>query len=261
MTERAFMPRLFPAALFALLALAPLAPARAQLAEAVRRFDEGNRHYQQGDYRRALAAYQAALDAGYASGALYYNMGNAHYRLDALGQAVRYYEKARRLLPDHPALQHNLEITRGRTLDAFSQLPTPFWRPPWQRLVYLVGPPGFFLAGLVCYVLALALVAYRIRTRTRNPWHRRSLALSLGFSLLLLTTAFAASLEHARDTAAVVVASSASLRHGPADDAPTDLDVHEGLLLDVLGTHDDWLQVRLPNGVTGWLPARAVADV
>lgn len=224
-------------------------------------FDEGNRRFTQGDYRGALEAYHEAEASGQVSGALFYNMGNAYYRLDQLGQAVRYYEKARRLLPDSPELAHNLEIVRARLQDQMSQLPEPFWRPWWRRFVTRFGVGGLFAAGFLLYLTAAAIAGYRIWTGTRSPWLRRGLTVSLSLGLLLVVLAFTASAERRLDRRAVVIATEIGLREAPRAGAPVTTTIHEGLLLDVLQEQDAWLQVRLPNGTTGWIDAQAVGEL
>lgn len=248
-----------PSACVLLLLLLPLTAA-AQPEAAGRALAAGNQRYEQGDYRGALDAYHQALEAGYTSGALYLNMGNAYYRLDELGQAVRFYERARRYRPDDPALHHNLEIVRERLADRFTPVPEPSWLRAWHR-VAAWGPGVFFWPGLVLYALFTALLAHRIWTRTRNAWHRRALTASLLLGLVLLALAFSVSLTPAVEHQAVVIADETALRDQPLDGAQTDLFVHEGTLLDVIGGQRTWLQVRLPNGVTGWVEAGATAEV
>lgn len=195
------------------------------------------------------------------SGALYYNMGNAYFRLDQLGQAIRYYEKARRLIPENAELQHNLKVARSQVATPISSLPTPVWETWWDRFVLRVGAFPFFVAGLLFYALAAALVGHRIWSGMRNPWLRRALSASVILGVVLLAIAFAASLNPTLDQRAVVVADTAALREAPADTAATELDVPEGVLVDVLQRQDTWLEVRLPNGVTGWIQADTAADV
>ena len=247
---------------YLILALAFIVPsAGAQVTEAARYFDEGNEQYEQGAYQNALASFEQALASGYTSGALYYNMGNAYYRLDALGQAIRYYEKARRLLPDDPNLRHNLGIVRARINAPFSPLTTPFWVTWWKRYVVRTGAWPFFVVGLLFYGITAALYGYRIWTGTRNPWHRRARAVSATLGLLLLGVAFGASLDHTLDRQAVVVVDQVALRDAPQDEASVEVDLFEGVLLDVLGQQDRWIEVRLPNGVTGWIQADTTADI
>jgi tetratricopeptide (TPR) repeat protein len=244
-----------------LLLLGLAAPVRAQVGDAVRAFDEGNQRYQQGDYSGALAAYEQALGSGYASGALYYNMGNAYYRLDEIGHAIRYYERARQLMPEDRALLHNLDIARARTTDQFSQIPDPFWRSWWRQLVAAVGARGLFVAGLLLYVLAATLFGYRLWTGRRSPWHRRFLAFSLVTAVLLVGLAFAASVYEVAHRRAVVLADRIVLRQAPTPQASTELDLHEGAVVEVLGAQQSWLEVRLPNGATGWIEAATVGEI
>jgi hypothetical protein len=245
--------------LFAFLLLA--IPVQAQVNDAVLAFDAGNEQFARGAYQEALRSYQQAIDAGYVSGALYYNMGNAYFRLDQLGQAIRYYEKARRLIPENAELQHNLKVARSQVATPISSLPTPVWETWWDRFVLRVGAFPFFVAGLLFYALAAALVGHRIWSGMRNPWLRRALSASVILGVVLLAIAFAASLNPTLDQRAVVVADTAALREAPADTAATELDVPEGVLVDVLQRQDTWLEVRLPNGVTGWIQADTAADV
>lgn len=235
--------------------------ANAQVTDAVRSFDEGNASYLSGDYRGALEAYHRAESAGYVSGALYYNMGNAYFRLDETGQAIRYYEKARRLMPENREILHNLEIVRTGLTDQFSQVPKPFWIRLWERLLTTVGATGFFLTGLLLYLTAAGLFGYRLWTGTRNPWNRRFLTLSLATGLLFLVLAFAASIDRTTSQRAVVIADEVILREAPQPDAQASLNIHEGLVFEILDTRDAWLNVRIPNGTTGWIEADSSAPI
>ncbi|MEJ2544928.1 MAG: hypothetical protein P8Y99_12750, partial [Calditrichaceae bacterium] len=44
-------------------------------------FDQGNQYYQKGKYELAVESYQKILDEGFESGPLYFNLGNAYYKL------------------------------------------------------------------------------------------------------------------------------------------------------------------------------------
>ena len=227
--------------------------------EAVRHFDEGNRLFREGAHRDAVTSYQNALEAGYASGALYYNMGNAYFRLDEIGQAIRFYEKARRYMPESEELAHNLAIVRDRTTDSFSQLPAPFWRPAWNRLVRALSPTGIFLFGLLGYGMASAALAMRIR-RTRSPWLRRAVLAGVVITALFIPFGFVASWEETHTTQAVMLADATDLTDRP-DGSTTDLTVHEGAVVKIVTVRAAWSEVRLPNGVQGWVPTSAYGEI
>ncbi|MEZ4702857.1 MAG: tetratricopeptide repeat protein [Rhodothermales bacterium] len=236
-------------------------PAGAQVSEAVLAFDQGNQLYRDGQYEQAIAAYQSAIDQGYASGALYFNMGNAYYRLDRIGQAIRYYEKSRRLTPESAELLHSLEIARGHTVDQFSHVPQPVWVAWWHSHITRTGGRGLLWGGLLLYFVAAGLFAGRILRGWRNPWLRRLRAVTTLAATVLLVAAFAASIQSTSERTAVVVATQTALRDAPLETSGTELTIHEGLVVDVLGNADAWAEVRLPNGTRGWVETSALADV
>ena len=51
------------------------------------------------------------------NGHLYYNLGNAYFRLKLLGHAILYYERARVLIPGDDDLDYNLRYVRQQTKD------------------------------------------------------------------------------------------------------------------------------------------------
>lgn len=52
---------------------------------------------------------------------------------------------------------------------------------------------------------------------------------------------------------AIVLEPSSDVRSGPGETNPELVEIHEGLKLTVLGSREGWLQVSLPNGITGWV--------
>lgn len=243
-----------------LLALVPHDLVLAQeVGPAVNDFDEGNRRYSMGDFEGALDSYQRAINRGVASGALYYNMGNAYYRLDDIGQAIRYFEKARRIGPDRAELRHNLSIAREQTIDNFSRLPEPFWMPMWTSLVQSIGPTGIFLAGFFCYLVACLALFLWIRDG-QKPWRRRLATLGLIAAVCFVSAGFAASAEQMRAASAVVLAAESALYETPSGDS-SDLSVHEGLVVEIVSDSGEWTQVRLPNGTRGWLRSEDLGEI
>lgn len=233
----------------------------AQLDEAVLLFDQGNKAYSDGNYQGAIDAYNAAIEKGYVSGTLYYNLGNAYYRHDELGQAIRYYEKARLLLPENRELAHNLEFVKSKTVDQFSQLPLPAWTRWWRSMIAKSAGKGLYITGILAYLLAMGLLIFKMWTKHPSPWIRRARAAAFVLAGVLLIAAFMASLQSEEYARAVIVIDEIALRNAPAEDAATELSIHEGLLVDVLAYNGVWAEVKLPNGTRGWILTESLADV
>ena len=230
-----------------------------ELGVAVSDFDEGNRRFRMGDFSGAVDSYERALNHGYASEALYYNMGNAYFRLDQIGQAIRHYEKARRLAPATAELQHNLSIAREQTVDSFSRLPEPFWMPAWSAVQRTVGSFGLFAIGVLFYLIGCGALALRIRTG-QTPWRRRIATVGLILAACFISFGFASSAGEVRDVEGVVLVDETTLLENPNGDS-SNLDVHEGLVVQIESTSGEWTQVRLPNGTRGWLRSEDLGEI
>jgi len=76
-------------------------------------FYKGNSFYEKRDYAKAVESYLAASDLGVMSGHLYYNTGNGFFKLEKIGYAILYYEKAKRIMPGDSDLKSNLDFAKS----------------------------------------------------------------------------------------------------------------------------------------------------
>lgn len=231
------------------------------LSAAIRSYEDGLVAYYDGEYDRALEAFLAAEETGYRSGALLYNIGNTLYRLNRLGMAIVYYERARMLMPSDELLNHSARIAQRKTKNRFNTIPRPFWAKWWTAAVARVGPVWMYFVGLSFYLTAAVFIGVRIWTASRNDWLRRGIALCLVAGVPFLTAAFASSYDHARHRLAVVIELQADLRESPNDEAAAGTRVYEGLVVDLLDRREDWIYVGLPDGTTGWLGEHVIEEV
>jgi len=232
-------------------------PAPAQPDSLAHRFETANTAYAQGQYGRAVDAYQTILNTGHTSGALYYNLGNAYARLDQLGQAIRYYEKARRLRPSDPRVTHNLEQVR-RQAGVY-----PGVLPPrgLQGLVQGWSPLALFLAGWLLLGSGLAVAVVWTTPGRTDSWRHPLVWGPVAGGLLLVVAALGTSAVQSQERRAIVVAKQAPLRAAPSPTAVADTTLPEGTMVGIGNHRARWTKVRLANGTVGWVPARALGDV
>jgi len=231
-----------------------LAPSVAHAQEAL--FDEGNRLYQEGDFRGAAERYAAVLEGGYESAALYYNLGNAHFRLGEVARAVLNYERAARLDPSDEDVQANLALVNRMLQDRIEPLPR-FWMLSvfdwWMALI----PRGWLATvAAVCYsVLGLAAVLMVLdrprgwRAALRRTAYAGAVAtLVLGGTLLIRETG----LGHAEQ--AVVMAPEARVLNAPSEEGGlTVFTLHEGTKVRIDRRTGEWAEIVLADGKVGWL--------
>ena len=230
-------------------------------AEPITAYQAGLESYLAGDYQAALDHFLTAEASGKTSGELLYNLGNTYFRLNNLGKAVLYYERARLLMPTDDLLNHSIRIARRKTMNRFGRIPRPFWSKYWTAIVARLGPGWMFFVGLCFYFTAVVFLGYRIWTKSRNDWLRRGFALSLLAALILIAAAFKASRDQAGTLTAVVQETSVDLRDSPSSVGEVEATVYEGLVVHIVDESESWLQIRLPDGTTGWVEGMTVEVV
>jgi len=225
-----------------------------------RAFERGTAAYRQGQYDRAVRHYRTALESGYASAALYHNLGTAYARLERPGPAIRYYEKARRLQPNDARLRHNLEQVRRRA----GVYPDPLAQGPARLLGALVpgwAPLVLLGAGLLLFGGGLVAAVRWTRPDRPAPWARPGVWGPVVGGLLLAGVALGTSYLQSLERRAVVVASETPVRAAPDAGAAPDTTLSEGRMVEMGERRASWQEVRLADGTTGWVPVRALGAV
>tara|TARA_Y100000588_G_scaffold220307_1_gene234232 strand:+ start:523 stop:1290 length:768 start_codon:yes stop_codon:yes gene_type:complete len=221
-------------------------------------FDEGNQRYQEGDFRGALDRYAQILDQGLEGGELYYNVGNAYFKLGELGPAILYYERARRLMPADEDLAANLELARSLTTDAVTPLPE-FWLfgiVGWW--VNLLPRPALLWFAALAYLAAMTgLIVTILRPTTPVAALGKRVAVVgaattflLGINLVVRELSFGAAEK------AVVMSAEATVQSAPSEDVALQIfTVHEGTKVRIDRRSDDWAEIVLEDGKVGWTRA------
>jgi hypothetical protein len=238
------------------------APAPAATAES--RFESAREAYGQGDAATAARGWQALVDEGHGGFELYYNLGNAWYRQGDTGRAVLNWERARHLRPLDRDVRANLEFIRPRLAD---RLETPVRLPIWNTLdALLAALPAALLAwGGLLLAAAAALVMgrrYLAPDRKLGPAARLLAAFLAAPAALALLLLLLQDYREAGSDAAVILADKVEVRAAPVPGSTAQFDLHAGTLVERGRAGDgDWVEIGLPDGRSGWVPAASVESL
>ena len=244
-----------------LVACASLArPAAAETPEEL--LSRGNTAYEQGQYEAAAEAYRNVLRYGVKDPIAEYNLGNAEFRLGNLGQAVLHYERARRMSPLDPDIETNLAFARAACFDQVETPPRAALLGIVEGLQDRLGPDRQAWLVLALFWLVAALVALGlVRPGAWSAWHGWLLAVLLAAGTLCAIS-WAMTLDRLEGSrSAVVLEPVVEVRAGPGANNATLFTVHQGLTVEIRAERDEWLQVSLPNGLSGWIERQATGEV
>ena len=212
-------------------------------------FNAANNLYDKNDFKAARAGYETLVKTGNLSANLFFNLGNADYRLGDKGAAFVAYERALALEPSHPEAKANLNWLRQETGANVPDL-------PWLgRLLAWPSPnQSAWLAVAAVWVLFFSLAPALFR--------RRAAWVPVVLSLLLLAWSGAVLGWHQSSGETwITTAPQASARVAPADTSGLAAALPMGSHVRLLLERGPWLYVLLPDQSRGWIARNAVEPV
>lgn len=236
-----------------ILCIVPLAGANDQDPEEL--FQLGNRYYQNDEYEKAVETYREILNQNIESGALYFNLGNAYYKLNALGKARLNYERARPFLQGDDALEDNLLLLRERLVDQIERPPQFILSVWWNGFlaIFSINMLCWICAGLLWLILIFAALRIYFRRRGRRD-RFRSIFVSLVVIFILLSLVLAQKIYRLEtEKHGIIMELSATVYAEPSTVSTEVFILHEGTKVSIERQNDSWLELKLADGRTGWI--------
>lgn len=235
--------------------------------------EQADSAYNAREFRTALSLYNKVLDTQGASSQLYYNIGNANYRVGNVGKAIIFYERALRLDPSNADARANLDYVNS-TLRGLPEDGSSFLSNIHSNVVSFASPDSWGIVAFVLFLLTLGCVAfYLFATNTTL----RKAGFFGGFIVLALfiysfIIAWQTSDAQTRRDTAIVVRPNARLTSNPGTAKNRDektIAIPEGSkieIIDSLATPNDpvtalWYNVVLNNNTQAWIDATDVEQI
>lgn len=212
--------------------------------------------YSAGDYSLALDSWEGIVHSGEESADLYYNIGNACYKLALPGKAIANYMRALRLEPSHSDAAYNLEFVKAQTVDQIDEIPDIFLK------VWMKKAAGWCSANIWA-VLSILLLAALCAFAMVYALGRRKAGRKFGFvagsvcALFFLFSLCFMSIqknEYLNAGKGVVTKAVCPAKSSPDTRDASELFVlHEGTVVTVIDEVGDWKCIQLPDGRKGWV--------
>ncbi|MCR4603633.1 MAG: BatD family protein [Prevotella sp.] len=211
--------------------------------------------YSQEEYEEAIAIYEQLAQKG-TSAEVYYNMGNAYYRLDSMAKAILCYERALRLQPGDEDALFNLQLASSKTVDKIAPEREMFFVTWYHALVSFLSVDTWALLAVIFLLVAVVLwllyfFAYGEQTRR---WAFFGAILLVVLFLLCNIFAWRQKKMLSGHDDAIVMQETVGVKNIPSDEGNDDFTIHAGTKVKVIdSTMSDWKQISLPDGREGWV--------
>ena len=220
-------------------------------------FKQANEAYNAGKYDTAVVLYEKILATDMESVPVYYNLGNAYYRMKEFPKAIYNYERALKLDPSNEDVRVNLQFANMSIEDKNEPVPESFIVKGWRKLRTMCSGDTWAWWSVVAFALMLASVFLFLRSRRVGL---RKLGFFAGIAFLVVfafSVVFAAQLRHSAVTQdqAIIMSPTVNAKSKP-DEGGVDLFVlHNGTKVTILESSNGWNKVRIANGDIGWIEA------
>jgi tetratricopeptide (TPR) repeat protein len=226
-------------------------------------FVQANELYRQENYEAALKAYKEIEAMDKESWALYYNMGNIHYKINRVAPAIFYYEKALKLRPDQQDVRFNLEFANQMVLDNIEPLPRNLGQRFMDAVILkLTYETWAKIAVGLAFLFALLFLMYHFSYSTGK---KRFYFVASIITVVLVTTfvffAFRNQLYVKSNKEAIIFASEADVMNAPTSTSDAYFELHEGTKVTVLESLDNWKKIRIADGKVGWIDEKHLKEI
>jgi len=222
-----------------------------------------NEYYKNNRYQLAIEEYNKLLLDGFEGISLYYNLGNAHYRLGKVGYAILYYEKALKLSPNDEDVKHNLALAKLNLKDKVDTLPPFFIFNLWEGLLAVFSVTGWTIIVYVIFILVLMVFVVYFFSRSVTE-QRISFFTGIGLTVILLLTVALLIVKMNKEfntKDGIIIETSVIVKSSPDYSSKDSFQIHEGLKVRIEDNVDDWVKIRLDDGKIGWITEKSLGII
>ncbi|QQX77676.1 MULTISPECIES: tetratricopeptide repeat protein [Aequorivita] len=220
-------------------------------------FEQGKEHYKNGKYQQAITSWMKILDNGEHSAELYFNLGNAQYKLNHIGPSIYYYEKALQLSPNDEDIKNNLAFAENAKIDSIEPLPQAVFSKWYKSIAEVFTFDGWAIAAIIFSIFFVGLFLFYYFAFSER--RKRLLfvgSMFAGFLLIAsLTMAFFTYGDYSKNQPAIIFASEIEVKTEPTMGSNVAFTLHEGTKVQISAQDGNWFRITLADGKDGWIPA------
>jgi tetratricopeptide (TPR) repeat protein len=219
-------------------------------------FDTANKSYNDGNFQVAIEKYESILNSGVHSSELYFNLGNAYYKVNRIAPSIFYYEKALQLSPNNSDYKSNLSFAKNMTIDDIEVVPEIGLSKIGKSIINVFN---FDVWAIFSVAFVLVFVILFLGYYFSNATTKKRLAFIVSSSALVLAIIclfFAQQKYHftINDKPAIVFVKETDIKTEPNLRSEVMFTLHEGTKVQVLENYDEnWTKIKLSDGKTGWI--------
>ena len=222
-------------------------------------FEKGNNYYNKGDYQNAIESYLAIIENGYHSSEVYYNLGNANYKIGNVAEANFYFEKAKMLSPNDKMIINNLEFAKNMTMDSIETLPQTQINLFFNDLLALMTTDNWSV--LTMLTLWIVCILFLIYSFSNSIFIKRIFFSSGILSFLIFIFFIYVTISKDRQEnikKGIIFSKEIGVWTEPNQRTEVLFFLHEGTKFEITDELEGWLKILISNGSEGWIKSNSI---
>ena len=218
-------------------------------------FNEGNKAYNAADYENAISLYEQTLKIGKHSADVYFNLGNANYRLNKVAESVYYFEKAMLMRPKDKDFIINSAFANNMTIDAIEKIPVSQIDQIRNSIIETFSFEIWtYLTIILLWIFTILFLAYLffVWARLKRIFFFTSLTILLLF-ILSFSITYSIEQNEKNKKFAILFSKQTDIWSEPNQQADRLFVLHEGTKMQLLDSLEEWQKIRIANGSEGWI--------
>jgi len=235
----------------------------AQAAFAQSAFDKANELYRKQKYAEAAQEYESVLKGKQESAEVYFNLGNAYYKLGKIAPSVYNFEKALLLDPNDKDAKINLGYARKMAIDDIKEVPKVGFSKMLYNLTgtYHYDTWAWIAVGFAFGFLAMFVGYYFAGTTLIKRVFFVGMFLALLVIVISVLSAVFVKSVTAKERPAIVFAEVVAVKAEPNQNSEDAFVLHEGTKVYITEQVENWKKVELADDSVGWIENSAIKEV
>ncbi len=216
---------------------------------------KANDLYAQNKFEDAVKQYEKIISENYASPELYFNTANTYYRLNEIGKAIYWYEKAKILSPNDKDIKYNLDLAKLRVKNLPPEVPKIFPVRIFLQVTSFKSAEFWGYLSLFLFILFLGILYFYFTAATSKTKKIRFLiaVFILLFSIVsLIFMQYNLSKLNAHNQA-IVISNEVIAKSSPDTNATDLFKIYEGYKVKIETKNGNWYEIKLTDGKKAWI--------
>jgi len=227
--------------------------------EIEKRYSDGLDAYENGQFELAIQNYETILKSNIESPELYYNLGNAYYRNSSISGAVWSYEKCLKLSPGNENAEYNLRLVNVKVKDRMDIPDPPFYLKTYRIIKKTLTSNNWIL------LFSVLLLVFALLVAVKKIFQFRFIQKLINIIGVILIFVFLIGANSVWDDYSIhegiILPQKVDAYSAPNFHSTHLFMVHEGLKVTLKNSTDDWIEIELIDGKSGWIKAVEVREI